>query len=44
MSKTKAMDYLLRSIYNTDEVSEAMNSTPITQHIAAATELEKASH
>ncbi|XP_060590820.1 glucokinase regulatory protein-like [Ruditapes philippinarum] len=41
MSKTKAMDYLLRSIYNTDEVSEAMNSRPITQHIAAATELEK---
>ena len=41
MSKETAREYLLRSIYNTDTVSETMASLPIAKHIAAATELEK---
>ncbi|XP_053394873.1 glucokinase regulatory protein-like [Mercenaria mercenaria] len=41
LSKVKATEYLLRSIYDTDEVSENITSRPITQHIITATDKEK---
>lgn len=41
LTREKATDYLLRSIYDTDSVTTEIAARPIAQHIAVASEKEK---